>query len=112
MKGFLPLIITIFIISILTSSYSNSYSGKYICEVNNIILNLNEDESFKLIKTFSKSSECTYGKYKIENNELVLLSKDNKSQFFNNTSVKGKVEGTKITFSDFLDTKSCVFRKY
>lgn len=112
MKKLLSLIIFVLIILSMTSYHKNPYYGKYICQVNaNITLNLNKDNSYNLINTFNKDAESSNGKYTITDNQITLIPKEDNSCFFNDKTIKGKVEGTRITLSNFLANQNCIFNK-
>lgn len=116
MKSLKLLIIStsiILIILILTSYHQNPYYGKYSSKINNnITLDLHEDNKFTMTNTFNKGAEHAYGKYTVNDNNITLIPNKDNYCFFNDQSIKGKVEGSKIIFSNFLTTEHCEFNKH
>ncbi|WPC39812.1 hypothetical protein [Clostridium sp. JS66] len=115
MKGLTLSIIIIILLAFLLSSdcHSNPYSGKYFCQTStSIILELKKDNNFVLVNTFGKDEESVYGKYSIEDNKIILIPNNSFSCLFNNKHINGKVEGTRISFSNFSSKGSLVFNRH
>lgn len=114
MKGLTSAIIVtaILVFLLLGDSHAYPYSGKYFCESNNnLILELERNNKFILIDMFGKNTENVYGRYSIEDNQITLMSNNDNPYFYGNKHMKGKIDGSRISFSDFGDKYSSVFYK-
>jgi hypothetical protein len=114
MKGLTSaiIIIAILVFLLLGASQVSPYSGKYSCEVNNnITLELNKNNKFILINTLGKNAEYAYGEYSVKDNEILLIPNNDYSYFYGNKNIKGKVEGTRISFLDFTNKNNLIFNK-
>ena len=114
MKGLTSaiIIIAILVFLLLGDSLISPYSGKYSCEVNNnITLDLKKNNKFVLINTLGKNSEYIYGEYSVNDNEIKLIPNNDYSYFFGDKNIKGKVEGTRISFLDFANRNNLIFNK-
>lgn len=98
-KLFYAIIMCVILLS-LASCNNNPYAGTYCYDGNtNIILRLNDDDSFTLVYNMDKINEYYYGKYHIEDNNLQLkFNSDSVNKMFKQISA-GKVEGSRINLS-------------
>lgn len=115
MKSLTISIIIIILLAFLLPSnrHLNPYSGKYFCQTStSIILELKKDNNFTLVNTFGKDEESIYGKYSIKDNKIILIPNNSFSCLFNNKHISGKVEGTRISFSNFSSKGSLVFNRH
>lgn len=106
------IVIVILVFLLLGDSHASPYSGKYFCESNNnVILELEKNDKFILIGMFGKNTESVYGKYSVEDNKITLISNNDNPYFYGNKYIKGNIDGSRISFSDFGDKYSSVFYK-
>lgn len=94
-KKFFIMLILIISNFYIVSCDESSYSGKYECN-NNIILELSSDGQCSIIENVYKDAFYTKGKYIIEDNNITITFKNNKTNYYGASSLKGKFEGRKL----------------
>lgn len=101
-----------FIITICVSKnpYKNPYTGKYLSK-NDTILKLEPNTDCTIIQNLYKEAFYTNGKYVIKDNNITITFSNNEQNYYGASTLRGKVEGSKITLYDKLDDKHHIFLK-
>lgn len=94
----------------ITSCSDTPYSGQYISS-NNMILKLDSNNNCTIINSVYKEAFFTKGKYIVNNGNIDITFDDKKSNSYGISSLKGKIEGSRIVLYNSYNKEYYTFSK-
>lgn len=94
----------------LVACQENPYSGRYEAK-DNTILKLKSDNNCTIIINLYRNAFYVDGKYTIEDNNININFNDKKANYFETSTLKGKVEGGRIKLYNSAEKEYMVYYK-